>query len=176
MTDWLVDSFLVWWLRRGRYEWSRLRRFLFERRYLGAPLPDVTSVEDVQACLRLVTWTMDGPWHLYDSISYPQRVWSKKRDDCDGFAALAAELLRRLDPAFNPFLLTAMVRPVQASHTVCVFIDRAGGLAFFDNSVLRGGCPGREDVAREITRNAKRLICWDVRRPDTFELVEFHRS
>ena len=132
-----MDFFLKWWLRTGRYGWSRLRRRLFERRYLSTTLPTVNSLEDVESALRQVTWTMDGPLHLYDCISYPQTTWAKKKDDCDGFASLAAELLYRLKPDYKPVLLTAILRPVQSSHTVCVFTAPHGDLCFFDNDLLR---------------------------------------
>jgi len=80
---------------------------------------------------------MDGPLHLFDCISYPQATWAKKKDDCDGFSSLAAELLRRWNPNCNPVLVTSVVHPFQASHTVCVFAAPEGGLCFFDNESLR---------------------------------------
>ena len=171
-----IDSFLIWWLRTGRCRWSRLRRRLFEQRYLSVALPKVNSLEEIQACLKQVKWTMDGPLHLFDCISYPQTTWAIKKDDCDGFASLAAELLRRWDSSCNPVLVTAMVRPVQASHTVCVFSTSDGAMWLFDNSLLR-----REsyrtyyEVIAKISVNAQRLLCWDVRDPTTFEMIEFHR-
>ena len=94
----IIDFFLKWWLRTGRYGWSRLRRSLFERRYLDTALPPVNSLKDIEAALRQVTWTMDGPLHLYDCISYPQTTWVNKKDDCDGFASLASELLHHWNP------------------------------------------------------------------------------
>jgi hypothetical protein len=173
--DSIMDFFLKWWLRTGRYGWSRLRR-LFEHRYLATALPTVSSLKDIEAALRQVTWTMDGPLHLYDCISYPQTTWAKKKDDCDGFASLAAELLYRWDPTCNPVLLTAILRPVQSSHTVCVFTAPHGDLCFFDNYLLqRGDYRSYDDIAAKISQQAKRLVCWDVRNPFTLELLEFHK-
>ena len=171
----LVARFLVWWLRYLRYPWSRLRRRLCEGGYLGTELPPVNSLKDIQACLKKVTWTGDGFFHLYDSVSYPQTVWAKKRDDCDGFAILAAELLHRLTPSANPVLVTAIVRPLRSCHTVCVFKD-GNRLSFFDNTRLRkGNFQEYGDVVANFTRRAKSLICWDVAKPDTLETLEFHR-
>jgi hypothetical protein len=172
----IIDCFLIWWLRSGRYGWSRLRRRLCERRYLATTLPSVSSLEEIETCLRQVKWTMDGPLHLFDSISYPQVTWAKKKDDCDGFAILAAELLRRWNPNCNPVLVTAMLRPVRASHTVCAFTAPQGSLCFFDNYSLR--CENYqtyEEIVTKISRHARRLVCWDVRNPITFEMLEFHR-
>lgn len=169
-----VEVFLVRWLRDLRYPWSRQRRRLFEGRYLNTELPKVSSLEDIKACLKQITWTGDGLFHLYDSISYPQTVWAKKQDDCDGFAILAAELLKRWNPATSPVLVTVIVRPAQSSHTVCVFKE-GQRLSFFDNDELRKG-DFREygDVVAWLTRHAKSLICWDVVKPETLETLEFH--
>ena len=172
----IIDRFLIWWLRSGRYRWSSLRRRLFERRYLTTVLPTVNSLEEIQACLRQVTWTMDGPLHLFDCISYPHVTWARKKDDCDGFSSLAAELLNRWNPDCNPVLVTAMVRPVRNSHTVCVFTSPQGNLCFFDNSSLR--CEDYQtygEVVTRISEHSDRLLCWDVRAPATLELVEFHQ-
>jgi len=172
----IIDCFLVWWLYSGRYRWSWLRRRLFERRYLTTVLPTVGSLEEIEACLRQVKWTMDGPLHLFDCISYPQVTWAKKRDDCDGFASLAAELLRQWNPNYNPVLVTAMVRPVRASHTVCVFHTPQGRLCFFDNDSLQ--CESYQiynEVVAKTSERAQRLVCWDVRNPVTLEMIEFHR-
>lgn len=172
----IIDGFLVWWLRYGRYGWSKLRRCLFERRYLKMQLPAVDSVEDIQSCLEKITWTMDGPLHLFDSISYPQTTWEKKKDDCDGFATLAAELLKQLDDSFNPVLVTAMLRPVRASHTVCAFNNPDGTVSFFDNASMRNDCATYCQIVERISRNCKKLVCWDIRTHDNLELMEFHRA
>ncbi|MFC1933219.1 hypothetical protein ACFLXU_06325 [Chloroflexota bacterium] len=171
----MINLFLRWWLFSGRYTWSRLRRLLFERRYLCITLPIVNSLEEIADCLGQVTWTMDGPIHLYDSISYPETVWSKKKDDCDGFAILASKLLLRLQSNTNPVLITAIVRPVRNSHTVCGFSNSDGTLSFFDNNSLRqGDFQKYDDIVAQIKGKAK-LVCWDVRNPVMFEIIEFHR-
>ena len=118
---------------------------------------------------------MDGPSHLYDSISYPETVWFKKKDDCDGFAVLASKLLLRLQSNTNPVLITAIVRPVLNSHTVCGFSNADGTFSFFDNDSLRqGDFKEYANIVAQIKGKAK-LVCWDVRNPVTFEMIEFHR-
>jgi hypothetical protein len=172
----IVDSFLVWWLRSGRYWWSRLRRRWCERRYLAVVLPTVTSLDEIQSCLKQVTWTMDGPLHLFDCISYPEVTWAKKKDDCDGFASLAAALLHQWSPDCHPVLVTAMLRPIRASHTVCAFGAPAGGLWVFDNdSLCDQNCQTYSEVVARIAQHADRLVCWDVRDPTTLEMLEFQR-
>ena len=174
----LIDNFLTWWLRSGRYKWSHLRRRICERGNLSTALPAASSLEEIEDYLKQITWTMDGPLHLFDCISYPQTTWKKKKDDCDGFASLAAELLNQLDTTYKPVLLTVMVRPIKASHTVCVFTaPHCGGMWFFDNHVLRReNCQTYDDVITKITQQNQRLLCWDVRNPASLELIEFHKT
>lgn len=170
-----VDGFLRWWLRSGRYGWSRLHRRIFEGRYLSVNLPTANSLEDIGTCLSQITWTMDGPLHLFDCVSYPQVTWLKKKDDCDGFSSLAAALLSGWDANSRPVLVTALVRPVRQSHTVCAFSSPDGALSYFDNSVLHSGdCASVEEIVASISHGSQRLVCWDVRDPLTFELLEFH--
>jgi len=170
----IIDAFLVWWLRSGRYGWSKLRRKIFEWGYLKIPLPEANSLVEIEACLKQVKWTMDGPLHLFDSISYPQVTWAKKKDDCDGFATLACELLTRLDSSFNSLLVTAMMRPIRKSHTICVFTHPDGNLSFFDNNTLRNDCASYSKIVKMISQGSEKLVCWDVRRHDDFGLIEFH--
>ncbi len=172
----IADIFLVWWLRRGRYGWSWLHRRLFERKYLVAALPSVNSLEDIASRLKEVQWTMDGPLYMFDCISYPQATWMKKRDDCDGFAILAAHLLQQWRPDTTPVLITAMLHPVSNSHTVCGFYSQDGSLWYFDNSLMRqGNFSSYADIVSEI-KGTNRLVCWDVREPVRLGLIEFHKT
>ena len=167
---------MVWWLRSGRYAWSRLRRRLLESRYLNVVLPLASSVDEVRECLEQIEWTPDGIFHLWDCISYPQTTWKKKKDDCDGFSTLACELLTRIPGGgFEPVLVTAVMHPVSKSHTVCAFKQSDGYLSFFDNQYLREGYPDYEQVVEAISQRAERLVCWDVRSHSDFSLKEFHR-
>ncbi len=171
----LVDSFVAFGLKNLRYPWSRLRQRLFEGHYLKTELPAAESLQDIQDRLKKITWTQDGFFHLYDALSYPQTVWAKKKDDCDGFAVLAAELLKRLEPPCHPVLVTAVVRPLRKSHTVCVFKDGTR-LAFFDNAKLRRGNYNKYgDIVAKFTQNAERVVCWDIAKPNTLETLEFYR-
>ncbi len=171
----IIDWFLTWWLRIGRYCWSKMHRRLFERRYLKEELPTANSLKQIVEFLEQVDWTKDGPLHLFDCISYPQTTWATKKDDCDGFSVLAAELLNRWSPNSNPVLVTVLVRPVKKSHTVCAFKSSQGTLCYFDNDKLRrGNLEGYENIIEKIGKD-QQLVCWDVRNPFTFELLEFHR-
>jgi hypothetical protein len=169
-----VDRFLSWWLRKTRYRWSHLRRKWCESKYLRQSLPVVNSLADIEACLAQVTWTMDGPFHLFDAISYPQTVWAKKKDDCDGFAILAAALLKQWEPNSKPVLITAMLRPMRRSHTVCGFNVPGAGLWFFDNATLHRGLFGDYAAIVAEFKGEAKLVCWDMVDPDTLQTIEFH--
>ena len=171
---WLQDRFFIWWLHGPRYGWSKLRRRLFEGGFLAIPLPSVSSLEDIQACLQEVMWKQDSLPQLFDCVSYPQRVWAKKADDCDGFAILAAALLNRWDPATAPVMVTALVAPMKNSHSVCVF-KQGENLRYSSNKELNPRTfQSYRDIVADFTRPPNRLVCWDVVRPDTLEQVEFH--
>ena len=170
---WIQDKFLTWWLHGPRYGWSKLRRRLFERGFLKTTLPPVNSLADILARLREITWKQDSLPELFDCVSYPQRVWARKKEDCDGFAVLAAELLNHWDPQTKPVIVTAMVTPMANCHSVCVF-RQGGNLRYFSNAALR---PGTFVSYGEIVANytpPNRLICWDVVKPDTLEQLEYH--
>jgi hypothetical protein len=148
-----------------------------EGKYLSTTLPEVSTLAEIEECLRKVTWTMDGPLHLYDSISYPETVWVRKKDDCDGFAVLASALLQKWNPGNNPVLLTAIIRPLQQSHTVCVFSLPEEKLQVFDNASLHDKeYEAYSDVISRIIECKGRLVCWDVREPKTFSMIEFHKA
>jgi hypothetical protein len=168
------SMFLRWWLHGPRYGWSKFRRFLFERGFLKNPLPPVKTLADVQARLREITWTQDGFAELFDCVSYPQRVWSKKKDDCDGFSVLAAALLNKWDKKTKPVIVTAMVSSLSYCHSVCVF--KAGAkYRYFDNSrLVPKTFNSYKDVVDDFANKKTRLICWDVVKPDTLKELEYH--
>jgi hypothetical protein len=153
-----------------------MRRWLFERKYLKTILPEAGNLEEIASIMSQITWTMDGTLHLYDCISYPQVTWSKKKDDCDGFSCLAAKMISHWNPDYKPVLVTAVVRPIKYSHTICAFTPLPGALHYFDNaSLINDVSRTYEEIILRITKGTQRVVCWDVRDPETFELLEFHR-
>jgi hypothetical protein len=141
---------------------------------LKKPLPPVNSLDDVKAHMREIKWKRDMLPQLFDCVSYPHRVWAKKKDDCDGFSVLAAELLSRCLPETDPVMVTAMVAPLKNSHSVCAFkLD--GNLRYFNNATLKPELfQSYADIVADFTGPPNRLICWDVVRPCNLETLEFH--
>jgi hypothetical protein len=171
---WLQDQFLKWWLHGPRYSWSKFRRFMFERGFLKKPLPPVKTLADIQSSLREITWVKDGLGELFDCISYPQRVWSKKKDDCDGFAILTAALLNQWDKNTKPVIVTAMVSSMTHCHSVCVF-QLGGGLRYFSNKELSPKTfASYKKIVADFVNPSYRLICWDIVEPNTLKQREFN--
>jgi hypothetical protein len=169
---WLEDCFLSWWLHGPRYGWSKLRRFLFERGFLKTELPKVATLNDIQQSLQKVTWKQDGFAELFDCVSYPQRVWARKKDDCDGFAILAAAFLKQLKTPTHPVIVTAMVTPMAQSHSVCAF-EMGGGYRYFSNRDLNPHIfTSYKDIVDDFTKKY-RLVCWDVVDPDTLKELDY---
>jgi len=174
----LATPFARAWLRWLRYPWSRLRRRVLERRWANAPLPPAASIDEVAAMLGQIEWVADGPLHLFDSISRPAATWSRRRDDCDGFAALAAALIEGVNPLTRPLLVTVATWPLAQSHTVCAFrdLDDDSWRTFDNAQLLDERFASVDDVARRIARRGEGVLCWDVVEPRGLRPLRYSRS
>jgi hypothetical protein len=86
-------------------------------------------------------------------------------------------LLQKWNPDTNPVLLTAIIRPVQQSHAVRVFRLPGEKLRVFDNASLHDEeYEAYPVVMSRISENKGRMVCWDVRDPQTFNMIEFHKA
>ncbi len=171
---WLQDCFLKWWLSGPRYGWSKFRRFMFERGFLKTKLPQVANLDDIVRNLNEITWKQDFWPELFDCISYPERVWARGKDDCDGYAVLAAALLKQWDKKTNPVIVTAMVSSFNHCHSVCVF-EMGGGFRYFSNKELSPKTfTGYKEIVADFANKAYRLVGWDVVDPDTLKHREIH--
>lgn len=173
----MVRFFVRFWVRKGRLIWSKIYRSIFERKYAGKLLPTLATEGETltpdKVLIRLkwvlskITWRQDKWYMLFDVISYPQTVWFKKEDDCDGFAILAAALLEQARNSVprlgNVFLLTVVGRPLENSHTVCVF-DIDGVLYVADNNyVYRSSRTTIDKIAEDyLKKNFKKPYCWQL--------------
>ncbi|MDI6806223.1 MAG: hypothetical protein QMD14_00195 [Candidatus Aenigmarchaeota archaeon] len=168
-----IEPALKLWLKHLRYPVSRLYRKIFEGKYLNTKLPDVHDLNELKRVLGEVTCTLE----LLDRISYPEAVWAKKRDDCDGFAILCADRLYTLDGVEDIKLVTAITKPVKNSHTVCTFFDlHLEKYRYFDNAYLvERGFESREDIVDDmISKRRSHVLCWDVVEPQTLKQIEYH--
>jgi transglutaminase-like putative cysteine protease len=113
-----------------------------------------------RAAAERVTYAND-PWGgLLDYVAAPAVTWARRRGDCDDFAYLSAELLRRA--GVESWLASYFCWNVNRSHVVCLFRD-GNAYAVMDQGLIRGpfktladaadaGNPGAKNAARYVRR------------------------
>lgn len=184
--DKLNRLFIRFWVRKGRLWWSKIYRKLFERKYLRKPLPELTLIdteplkpEQVMNRLRWVLskieWRQDKWYMLSDAISYPQTVWAKKADDCDGFAILSATLLERarqhIDGLGEVVILTVVGSPIRNSHTITCFNLKGHWYVTDNDRVYMSGLDSIEEIAEFYLRRLfRKYYCWQLIDIDLNEL------
>lgn len=94
--------FVDLYLRHVYRRWSRLYRWLWERKYRDVPLTEYTGFIELARVVRSKNWVADGPRQLWDAISTPQAAqWlidardSKQSFDCDEFAIYLCNVIQR---------------------------------------------------------------------------------
>lgn len=150
----------LWFASRLYVAWSHFYRFLWERKYVYAPLlKTFTSLDELGAYLKSKAplYRHDTWQQLFDAISRPRRVQGVfdgaiKDDrglDCDEYAIYAANVIEAsmlpksnlLMETENPRLLTVCWRKVTGElggHNVCLVTLSSGKLAFMDYGPPRG--------------------------------------
>ena len=66
-----------------------------------------------------------------------------------------------------------------AGYRGFIFMDKLLGkkLRVFDHASLHEGeYDTYTAIMSKISKNKGRLVCWDVRDPQTFDMVEFHKA
>jgi hypothetical protein len=99
-----VKKFLLkicaWFALKCRlyYFWSRVYRFLYERKYKNVQLPYYGHLKDLEKVLGEMIWIEDDWTMLWDAISTPQATYQRHVDrqddedagDCDDISLFAA--------------------------------------------------------------------------------------
>ena len=120
------------------YLWSRLFRFLFERKYKNTELTKFNYLQELEKALSEMIWTQDLIGGIVDVISSPQKVeyiWKnkdKKVGDCDDFAIYASNRLEEMKfrkvSKFKPYLMTINWLDKDNKfhgHNICLFFNPA---------------------------------------------------
>jgi transglutaminase-like putative cysteine protease len=113
-----------------------------------------------RATAQRVAYENDPLGGLLDHVAAPAVTWARRRGDCDDFAYLSAELLRRA--GVECWLASYFCWHVNDSHVVCLF-RHASGYGVMDQGLIRGpfptlaeaadaGNPGAKTVARYVRR------------------------
>jgi hypothetical protein len=102
---------------------SRLCRWLFERKYKSLPMDVPWTTDKVLGFFKKCTWKEDKLSGFLDIISKPERFFETKTGDCDEYAAFASKVLPFPSSIlsviwFNP---KASGRRKFAGHNVCVY-------------------------------------------------------
>lgn len=120
--------------------------FLRETRRRAAPGFDAWAAKAAaggpeavaRATAERVTYKNDPLGGLLDYVAAPAVTWARRRGDCDDFAYLSAELLRRA--GVESWIAVYFCRKVVDSHVVCLFRD-ASGYGVLDQGLIRGPFP-----------------------------------
>lgn len=107
-----------------------------------------------------VTYANDPLGGLLDYVAAPAVTWARRRGDCDDFAYLTAELLRRA--GVEGWVASYFCWNVGDSHVVCLFRGE-DAYGVIDQGLIRGpfrtlaeaadaGNPGAKNAARCVRR------------------------
>ena len=113
-----------------------------------------------RATAERVTYARDPLGGLLDYVAAPAVTWARRYGDCDDFAYLTAELLKRA--GVESWLASYLSWNVKDSHVVCLFRG-ADGYGVMDQGLIRGpfptlaeaadaGNPGAKNAARYVRR------------------------
>ena len=124
------------------------------------------SAAVARATAERVTYANDPLGGLLDYVTAPAVTWARRRGDCDDFAYLSAELLRRA--GVECWLASYFCWKLEDSHVVCLFRD-GNAYAVMDQGLIRGPFPTLDEAAdagNPGAKNAARYVRTYGRRPD----------
>ena len=161
------------------YLWSRVYRFLFERRYRNRLVGDgIYNLQDLEIRMSRFCWLTDRMMQLWDAIGEPGRVEAgfdnpeirkKFGNDCDEAAAYCARVLSK--KRFNYECVGIMsVVGMDGGHNVCIFndvskaIDRQNWyyIGNWYGGESRGPFHKEESIAFDIGRKLGGLVGWSI--------------
>ena len=115
---WVKFIGCLWWLiivSRVYFIWSKVYRWLWQRKYRFVPLQQDLSVEAADKELRHLKWRADGWRELWDSTGSPHfvqhainevkegREQPKRSLDCDDFSSWASHTIHKM---YDPLLFS----------------------------------------------------------------------
>jgi len=89
VTIWLYAKLGYLMMKYWYGPWSRFYRKLFERKY--KELPKKWTDKQILDFFKTCDWTKDKWYMLFDVISKPEKLYKKRKGDCDEYAAFAGE-------------------------------------------------------------------------------------
>lgn len=166
--------------------WSKLYRFLFQRKYKKVKLKQYNTLESIEKLFSKLSWKKDGIKELWDSIGTPEWVQycldeiektGKQPQgslDCDDFSCYAANayILRCNEIAYLMSIAYKKLPTKKISgHMICVIKRKNGTYAHISNWGLFYGFKSLEDVVDDIIKNDKQLIGYSLIEPKRLKLL-----
>jgi len=163
--------------------WSKLYRFLYERKYRNYNMPFFSTFGELEATLAQMKWRKDGPMELMDAASLPQATYGRFKDgkaagDCEDISLFAAtsiyfmkaSLLVAAGSMINDVYLLTVIwegsgSKIVEGHSVCVFSYKAeDGIKWAWVSNWYGGKIQweRRNIGEIVARmmDEKKLVRW----------------
>ena len=169
---------LAWVALKGRlyYAWSRMYRWLWQRRYKDVVIPSYTTLDGIASVVARMRWRADGWRELWDAISDPRATWSYHvndlgkegpANDCDDISMWAVD---RIQQAVDAGALNEVDEVGMLSvpwlddgeaggHNVCVvcMFDGWRHMSNWHNGKLIGPFDDLQDVTRDVLAGRKSL-------------------
>jgi hypothetical protein len=147
--------------------WSKLYRFIWERKNKKTELPQVTSLREVTVILDTSKWTADGPKELWDSIasaeaSYFRLLTEGSLGDCDQSALVACKLIETLNIGDAYMMSVIWEKEGKLNgHNICLVKMKNPAVTtkpfFFMGNWFDGKIVGYYNNPREVAREVCKL-------------------
>ena len=174
------------------YRWSRIYRWLWERKHDGTRLPSFHSIHILEDTVGSMCWRKDTWLMLWDAVSTPQAAWARhlngrKAGDCDDISIFAAVCMVDMrDKGYLPTVAGIWLLSVPwmdynrkvGGHNVCAYrYVEKGEVRFGHISNWYDGerCEGFQSL-REVVLSILGLrtsMGWALANPETLALVEY---
>ncbi len=183
---------------KGRfyYTWSKIYRWLWERKWRYVDIPIYKSFTEITEVVGKMQWRRDGYRELWDAVSTPYATYGKflagkKVGDCDDISLFAGYCINKANAA------TLLQKPMWkigllscpwldrknkvGGHNVCAFAYQEpngdikwGHISNWYRGYFRWGFPSLIDVVRSILSEKKAIsLGWAFASLD-LKLREYH--
>lgn len=175
---------------RYYFVWSKLYRFLFQRKYKHVKLKHYSILENIDKLFLKLQWRKDGFKELWDSIGsanwvqycldeieggHPQ---PKGALDCDDFSNYAANVYM---PHWGEEVYLCSIGYKKSDkkisgHMICVVKRENGTYSHLSNWGLFNGFEDIQSVIKDILKNDKQLIGYSLIDPKRLKLLSCKTS
>lgn len=190
---------LTWVALKGRfyYGWSKIYRWLRERKWRHIDIPIFKSFEEITEIVGKMQWRRDGYRELWDAVSTPYAAYGKflagnKAGDCDDISIFAVHCLNKADeakllekPLWQIGLLSCPwidAKGKVGGHNVCAFAYQEpngdikwGHISNWYKGKIVWGLDSKKSVVRHVLGISRTSLGWAYVTLD-LKLIEYHWS